>query len=132
MVELALILPIMLLILAALLDFGFVLYDHMTIINASREGARAAVLRDPATQTVQAAATSRIAIVDGGLTTSTSVECQRTFPGGTWSSGNCGFADARFVRVTVSNVHDVFFVPIRWAFGNSITLRSTSQMALQQ
>ncbi len=131
LVEFALVLPILLLLIAAIADFGFVLVDRMTLINASREGARAAVLRDPATQTIPGAVTSRVAAADGSLTTSTVVECQRVFPGGAWSVANCNQTDARFVRVTVSATHDVFFVPIQWAFGNTITLRSTAQMALQ-
>ena len=43
MVEFALIFPVFMLILAGILDFGFMLYSRMNVINAAREGARAAV-----------------------------------------------------------------------------------------
>jgi len=47
-VEFALILPLLLLILFAIIEFGFVLYDKAVITNASREGARKGILmRDP-------------------------------------------------------------------------------------
>ncbi len=43
-VEFALILPLLLLILFAIIEFGFVLYDKAVITNASREGARTGIL----------------------------------------------------------------------------------------
>ncbi len=43
-VEFALILPLLLLLLFAIIEFGFVLYDKAVITNASREGARKGVL----------------------------------------------------------------------------------------
>ncbi len=47
-VEFALILPLLLLLLFAIIEFGFVLYDKAVITNASREGARTGILmRDP-------------------------------------------------------------------------------------
>ncbi len=47
-VEFALILPLLLLLLFLIIEFGFVLYDKAVITNASREGARTGILmRDP-------------------------------------------------------------------------------------
>jgi Flp pilus assembly protein TadG len=47
-VEFALILPLLLLMLFAIIEFGFILYDKAVITNASREGARKGILmRDP-------------------------------------------------------------------------------------
>ena len=43
LVEFALVFPIFFLILAGILDFGFLMYSRITLINATREGARAAV-----------------------------------------------------------------------------------------
>lgn len=45
LVEFALILPIFLLILAGILDYGFMLFARMNLINATREGARWAVIQ---------------------------------------------------------------------------------------
>jgi len=44
LVEFAVVLPVFLLILAGILDFGLGLFSQMTIINASREGARLGVV----------------------------------------------------------------------------------------
>lgn len=42
LVEFALVVPLMLMILVGLVDFGFAFYSHMTLSYASREGARVA------------------------------------------------------------------------------------------
>ena len=44
MIELALVLPILLLVFAGIVDFGLILHRFVTINNAAREGARIAVL----------------------------------------------------------------------------------------
>jgi len=47
-VEFALIVPLLLVILFGIIDFGFMLYDKAMLTNAAREGARAGiVLRNP-------------------------------------------------------------------------------------
>ncbi len=43
LVEFALVIPIFMLLLGGMVDVGFMLYSRMTVISASREGARAAV-----------------------------------------------------------------------------------------
>ncbi len=50
MVEFALILPILLLLLCGIIDFGWMYYSQITLNNAAREGARYAVIHyDPTT-----------------------------------------------------------------------------------
>ena len=44
MVELAIILPILLIVLFAIIEFGLILYDKALITNASREGARQGIV----------------------------------------------------------------------------------------
>jgi Flp pilus assembly protein TadG len=44
LIELALVLPILLLVIAGIVDFGLVIQRYLTITNAAREGARIAVL----------------------------------------------------------------------------------------
>jgi Flp pilus assembly protein TadG len=47
-VEFALILPMLLLMLFVIIEFGFIFYDKAVLTNASREGARKGILaRDP-------------------------------------------------------------------------------------
>ncbi len=48
-VEFALVLPILLILLCGIIDFGWVYYNQITLNNAAREGARYAVIHyDPA------------------------------------------------------------------------------------
>lgn len=48
MVEFALVLPILLIVLCGILDFGWLYYNQITLNNAAREGARYAVIHyDP-------------------------------------------------------------------------------------
>jgi Flp pilus assembly protein TadG len=59
-VELALVLPVLLLVLFGIIDFGRMLNAQLQLTEAAREGARAAALRqDP---------TSRVQTATGGLT----------------------------------------------------------------
>jgi hypothetical protein len=44
MAELAIILPILLIVFFAIIEFGFILYDKALITNASREGARQGIV----------------------------------------------------------------------------------------
>ena len=44
MVELAIILPILLLVLFAIIEFGLIMYNKAMITNASREGARTGIV----------------------------------------------------------------------------------------
>ena len=49
MVEFALVLPLLLALLCAIIDFGWLYYNQITLNNAAREGARYAVIHyDPA------------------------------------------------------------------------------------
>ena len=56
-VEFALILPVLVLILFGIIEFGLLLYDKQVITNASREGARAGIVQ-AATRPDSAAITS--------------------------------------------------------------------------
>jgi Flp pilus assembly protein TadG len=44
LVEFALVLPVLLLMLLGIIDFGVIMYDQAVITNASREGARAGIV----------------------------------------------------------------------------------------
>ncbi len=79
MVEFALVLPIFVLLLCGMLDFGFALFNRMTVINAAREGARAVVTvdttSDAALADVPNAAAGAVASAAGSLAVTTSVSC---------------------------------------------------------
>jgi Flp pilus assembly protein TadG len=96
MVEFALVLPIFLLILTSILDFGFALFQRMTIINAARDGARAAVMvTDYATVGTVALAAATASASHAGVTlTGVDVKCYQTDPKHTYGPGTthpCNF-----------------------------------------
>ncbi|MEO8229703.1 MAG: TadE/TadG family type IV pilus assembly protein [Chloroflexota bacterium] len=127
LVEFAVILPVFLLILAAIIDFGLGLYSQMTVINAAREGARLGVVEPGNVAGIDA----RVQAMSTGLDQSrltVSTTCLR--PAGSsfvacsapqWQSG-----DAVVVKVD-------YGYRMLWplAFGNSIDLSSTVQMRIE-
>ncbi len=117
LVEFAVVLPVFLLILSGILDFGVLLYSRMTVINSAREGARAATLMagEPSS-VIQARAADRASAAAGGLNVTTNTTCGACRPGD-------------FVTVTVSYDHHAFFPLL---FGSTIPMSSTVQMVLEE
>jgi Flp pilus assembly protein TadG len=136
LVEFAVVLPIFLLILCGIFDFGFALYSRMSVINAAREGARAASVAPDHTTISSTAQDSAAAAAQGsGLTVPTSgvsVSCVPNPP----VTAPCDFAaqgDAKAgddsVSVTVNYSYKSFFP---FLFGSSFNLSSTVQMVIEQ
>lgn len=134
LVEFAVVLPVFLLILCGILDFGFALYSRMSVINAAREGARAASVA-PDHTTIDSTATARAvaAASSSGLTVTNpdvTVTCVATA-----SPGSCDFASQTgaiagdSLRVTVSYAYRSFFP---FLFGASFNLTSSVQMVIEQ
>jgi Flp pilus assembly protein TadG len=118
MVEFALVIPVFLLILCGIMDFGFVLYSRMTVINAAREGARAATLMaGEGIGAITATATNEAEAAAAGITVDTAVSCE----------GGCEGGDS--VTVTVSYDHHAFFP---FLFGATIPVSSTVQMVMEE
>jgi Flp pilus assembly protein TadG len=129
-VEFALVIPIFLFIFWGVIDFGFMLFSRMSVINAAREGARAAsVATDPSTIPVlvpSAVVSSGAGLVAGDI--SVTVTCRPVV------SGSCNFAAAAnskpgdAVVVTVNYPYHTFFPMF---FGSTMNLSSTVQMTLE-
>jgi Flp pilus assembly protein TadG len=145
MVEFALVIPIFMLVLSGILDFGFGLFDRMTVINAAREGARAAVMvSNTSTIPDRARASAIAAAAQGGLTvtvsTSDDVKCLRTTVSvisppacGNWNNYNAttnltGPQSGDSVSVTV---HYTYRMSFPLAFGATFNLSSTVQMVIE-
>jgi Flp pilus assembly protein TadG len=127
LVEFAVVLPVFLLILAGILDFGLGLYSQMTVINAAREGARLGVVEPGNVADINARVDAMAAGLDKTRLTIT-ITCQR--PNGSgfvactapqWQSG-----DAVVVKVA-------YGYRMLWplAFGNTLNLSSTVQMRIE-
>ena len=77
LLEFALVLPVLIALIIGIMEFGWLVYNNMTIANAAREGARSASLGN-LTATVNALVTSRVSplsvtttiehSIDGGAT----------------------------------------------------------------
>ncbi len=127
LVEFAVVLPVFLLILAGICDFGLGLYSQMTIINAAREGARLGVVEPGNVAAIQNRVQGMAAGLDASrLTISTT--CLR--PSGStfvacsspeWQSGDS-------VKVKVDYDYRMIW-PL--AFGTQIDLTSTVQMRIE-
>jgi len=133
MVEFALVLPIFMLILAGILDFGFALYSRITVINSAREGARAAAMIDAASYstiyTVAGGAATSAAGQAGLTPSSVTTICLQTSVSYT-SPATIACAGATVgdsVLVSVTDSYTTFF-PLM--FGASFNLTSTVQMVI--
>jgi len=128
LVEFALVFPIFMLVLSGIMDFGFMLYQRMSVINASREGAHAAIIvSNASTIVLMAQQTANSSATQGGVTPS-SVTVQCVSAGGS-NLPDCGSAvNGDTVIVTVNYIYHPFFPLL---VGTSLNLSSTTQMVLE-
>jgi Flp pilus assembly protein TadG len=134
LVEFALVLPVFMLVLAGILDFGFMLYSRMTVINAAREGARAAVVSIDDPTAIPSLVHNRVLAVAGGLTATPSDTAACIAD--TAQHATCDFVaggqpnplPGDSVRVTVNYTYSTFFPLL---FGATFNLASTVQMVIE-
>ena len=128
LVEFAVVLPIFLLILAGILDFGLGLYSQMTVINAAREGARLGVVEpgnvsdiDDRVQAMTGGLDQSQLTHDGVVPAAVRLDLRGVAPSPEWQSG-----DAVVVKV-------VYNYRMLWplALGNHLDLSSTVQMRIE-
>ena len=125
LIELALVLPILLLIIAGIIDFGFLFQRYEVVTNAAREGARIAVL--PGYSNADVTARVQQYLTAGGLSNSPTVT--PTTGSVTLPSGMI----VNTVQVQVDYPSSFSFIgPMAAMVGgsgwNTITLRATSTM----
>ncbi len=134
LVEFAVVLPVFLLILSGILDFGFLLYSRMTVISAAREGARVAIDAPKSTPAQQAQipnlVQTRVSDAASGLNLADlSVQMPPPCVPKTTACAFNGTAKAGdSIKVTVTyHYHSIF--PL--LFGQTIDMSSTVQMVLE-
>ena len=127
LVEFAVVLPVFLLILAGILDFGLGLYSQMTIINASREGARLGVVEPGNVAAVDARVKAMTTGLDQSQLTVT-ITCER--PSGS-SFVSCGSPQWQSGDAVVVKVDYDYRMLWPLALGNSLDLSSTVQMRIE-
>jgi Flp pilus assembly protein TadG len=119
-VEFAVILPVLLLILFAILQFGVVFNNYIQVTAAAREGARkAAVSRSLGTANAESAATTSAKSAAPGLTQSS---VNVSFP------NNPTFAQGSDVSVQVTYPYSISIIGLVVASGN---LSSTTTMRVE-
>jgi Flp pilus assembly protein TadG len=127
MVEFALVIPLFLLLVSGMVDFGLGLNASITISNAAREGGRLGVITPDA-----AKISTRVTNVASGLPGSVTVTTSCTKPGGTTctldGSKTTGAVSGDTVIVTVD-----FDYPMIWpiAFGTKVHLSSTNRQRVE-
>jgi Flp pilus assembly protein TadG len=133
LIELALVLPILMLVIAGIMDFGLMFQRYLAICNAAREGARIAVLPGYGCADVQARVTQYVREGTGDNTASPTVTC----PIPMVAIDPPGPAPAFPARqVTVSMTHNyVILGPVVGLLGgtfrSSITLGARSTMRIE-
>jgi Flp pilus assembly protein TadG len=129
LIELAIVLPILLLVVAAIVDFGFLFQRFEVVTNAAREGARVAVLPGYGVPDVRARVQNYLTA--GGLTA--------TIPAPTVTYGSQTLPSGLVVSTVTVNVQYPsqfsFIGPFASMFGGSgwgtLTLRANSVMRVE-
>lgn len=142
LVEFALAVPLLLVVIAGIVDFGFAFQRQEVITNAAREGARLAVLpgydSTAVESRVRAYVQQGLALDNSALTavlpSGTGVVV--TYPTVTVTLGGGGTANVPTAQVDVAYNHEFLLLQpilglINGSWGTNITLRATSQMRLE-
>jgi Flp pilus assembly protein TadG len=133
LVEFALVFPIFFLILAGMLDFGFMMYSRITLINATREGVRAAVTQVDNAQGIPGIVHNMIQTNASGLVLADLSDTETCVA---YQQANCDFvAGSRpdplpgdAVRVSTTYVYHSFFARF---FGTTISISTSLDMVIE-
>ena len=127
LIEMALVLPLLLLVVLGIVDFAFMFQRYEAVTNATREGARVAVLPGYTTPDVQSRVQSYLQT--GGLPTTPGNPAVTVTPTTVGAGSNTWSA----TTVNVSYEHDYLLLgPIAGWFGGSFTsLTLTSQATMR-
>jgi Flp pilus assembly protein TadG len=133
LVEFALVIPVFLLLLSGMIDFGSGLYANQTIINAAREGARVGVTSLSTTNDNPSAVVARVKALATSLDlTQLTVTVTCVLPAGTACpnnvSGYPAWASSDSVVVKVDYSYKMIW-PI--ALGTTFPLSTTVQMRIE-
>ena len=132
LVEFALILPLFLLLLAGMIDFGIGLHHYMVIISATRDGARLGATTCGSTTTpCSGTITSRVDTASSGLGPTITVTCATAAVPATATTAICDSGAAKeggSILVTTSYTYRMVW-PL--AFGSVIPMTSTAKFMVQ-
>ncbi|HEY4188817.1 MAG TPA: TadE family protein [Candidatus Limnocylindrales bacterium] len=130
LVEFTLVLPLFLLLVAGMVDFGIGLYSNITVINAAREGARYSVTAPGDAAAVEA----RVRAMASGLNDSdmhVTTTCQRPDPAPATTWNACSGAQWQPGDAVVVEVDYTYHMIWPLAFGTEIPMTSTVRMRIE-
>ncbi|MGQ9572421.1 MAG: TadE/TadG family type IV pilus assembly protein [Dehalococcoidia bacterium] len=122
LVEFALVLPIFLLVLFAIVDFGMAFHAWITVTNSAREGARLGSVRAPASEIEQ-----RVRDTAGSLGDDVAV----TVSNAQGNPGDSVVVEVSYVYSLITPLADVVKMFSAGSLDNSFTLSSTADMRLE-
>lgn len=133
-VEFALVVPVFLMLLAGMIDFGIGLYDYMVIISAARDGARVAANTCSSTTTPCVTdITTRVVAASGGLLTAAdvSVTCATAASPATFTAAICNSGTAKGGGSVIARASYTYHMIWPLAFGTVIPMASTAKFMVQ-
>ena len=130
LVEFALVIPLFLLVVAGMVDFGMGLYSNITVINAAREGARLSITTPGNTSLIESRVRSMASgLSNADLTVATSCQRPAAPPATTW--GSCTGTAYQSGDAVVVRVNYTYRMIWPLAFGNTIPLASEIRMRIE-
>ena len=128
LVEFALVLPILLILLLGILDFGRAIYAYNSVSNGARSGARVAIVNQDLGDITEAVEAEAFGLDDVDVAFDPNVE---TLPACPQSNAECCPSIGCVVEVAVSTEY-VPATPIFSQLVGSITVSSESQMPIER
>jgi hypothetical protein len=122
LVEFALVLPIFLLVLFAIIDFGMAFHAWLTVSNSAREGARVGAVGAPATEIEQRVRDTAESIGDDVVVTVTNAE---------GLPGESVVVDVSYEYTLITPLTDVLGLISVGNIGDALTVSSKAEMRLE-
>ena len=119
-IEFAFLLPVMIIIICGIIDFGYVMYAKGVITNASREGARAGIVHHTPP------------VTDGAIAQIVNDYCSKFIPSAILNTQviRAGNAQGDPLTVRVNYLHNLWFLP-NWIGIGPINLGAETVMGLE-
>ena len=135
--EFALLLPVLMILVFGVIDFGMGLRSYISLTNATREGARFAAIGNPigayptnCTGSGNTTVIARVCTASEGLALSNVQNVSVSFPNGQ-GPGNSVVVTARYTYHYITPLGAIVHFFTGGAFSNTLTLNTSSDMRLE-
>jgi Flp pilus assembly protein TadG len=127
LVEFAMVLPVFVLLVAGMFDFGLGIYSDLTLVNAAREGARLGAIEPGDTAAIEAHVRAMADNLDSDKLT-VDVDCMRPAGSSFTACSHPAWQPGDATIVTVGYTYRTFFPLL---FGTEIPLSSEAKMRIE-